>query len=78
MGGRLKNHLIERCCEWGNATRAIVGSRHGCAPAMPTWPEFLQFFATRNQFEDLGVLLDGRYGFDALAEKKINKLQREA
>jgi 5-dehydro-2-deoxygluconokinase len=135
LRGWLKNHPIERCCEWGNACGAIVVSRHGCAPAMPTWPEFLQFFAMRNrpfrlredaglehlhwattrgrtydeltvlaidhrsQFEELadelsadrarigafkalalraidvvaagdarfGVLLDGRYGFDALA-----------
>jgi 5-dehydro-2-deoxygluconokinase len=135
LRGWLKDQPIERCCEWGNACGAIVVSRHGCAPAMPTWPELLQFFAMRNrpfrlrehaglehvhwattrgrvydeltvlaidhrsQFEELadglsadrarigafktlalraidvvaagdgrfGVLLDGRYGFDALA-----------
>jgi len=135
LRGWLRDQPIERCCEWGNACGAIVVSRHGCAPAMPTWPELLQFFANRNrpfrlredpglehvhwattrgrvydeltvlaidhrsQFEDLadelladrarigafkalamraidvvaagdprfGVLLDGRYGFDALA-----------
>ncbi|MDB6160807.1 MAG: iolC [Gammaproteobacteria bacterium] len=135
LRGWLKDNPIERCCEWGNACGAIVVSRHGCAPAMPTWPELLQFFAMRNrpfrlrehaglehvhwattrgrvydeltvlaidhrsQFEELadelsadrarigafktlalraidvvaagdgrfGVLLDGRYGFDALA-----------
>ena len=135
LRGWLKNEPIERCCEWGNACGAIVVSRHGCAPAMPTWPELAQFLAMpmrpfrlredaslehlhwattrshvydeltvlaidhRSQFEELadelsvdrsrigvfkalalravdvvaggddrfGVLLDERYGFDALA-----------
>lgn len=139
MGGFLRGWLndapIEHCCRLGNACGAIVVSRHGCAPAMPTWPELQLFlegrrklrlredsafehlhWATtragtyedltilaidhRSQFEDLaakagvdserisrfkmlglhaldsvaqgdarfGVLLDGRYGFEALAE----------
>jgi 5-dehydro-2-deoxygluconokinase len=138
LRGWLKGEPIERCCEWANACGAIVVSRHGCAPAMPTWLELQQFLANkqrpwrlredleleqlhwsttrvreydeltvlaidhRNQFDDLatqagvapaeiaerisifkslafeaidevaagdarfGVLLDGRYGFDAL------------
>jgi 5-dehydro-2-deoxygluconokinase len=139
MGGYLRGWLrdepIEQCCRLGNACGAIVVSRHGCAPAMPTWPELQLFLAARDrkyrlredselehvhwatsrarsyeelnvlaidhrsQFEDLaaevgadrerisrfkmlglravdsvargdarfGVLLDGRYGFEALA-----------
>lgn len=135
LRGWLKGEPLERCCEWGNACGAIVVSRHGCAPAMPTWAELLYFLAMQNrpyrlredaglehlhwattrgrvydeltvlaidhrsQFEELadelqvdrarisdfkalalraiddvargdnrfGVLLDGRYGFDALA-----------
>lgn len=140
MGGFLRGWLrdqpIEQCCRLGNACGAIVVSRHGCAPAMPTWMELNAFLAApdrrfrlrddtelehlhwattrgqnyadltvlaidhRTQFESLaaaagadceriskfkmlglravdrvaqggggfGVLLDGRYGFDALAE----------
>jgi 5-dehydro-2-deoxygluconokinase len=140
MGGFLRGWLrdepIEQCCRLGNACGAIVVSRHGCAPAMPTWAELEFFLAAdnrkyrlredselehvhwatarmknyedltvlaidhRSQFEDLaaeagvdreriarfkmlglhaldrvargdarfGILLDGRYGFDALAE----------
>ena len=140
MGGYLRGWLrgepIEECCRLGNACGAIVVSRHGCAPAMPTWPELQLFFAARelkfrlrddtqlehvhwattragnyedlmvlaidhrSQFEDLaaevgadrerisrfktlglravvavaqgdarfGVLLDGRYGFEALTQ----------
>ncbi|MDZ5645739.1 bifunctional 5-dehydro-2-deoxygluconokinase/5-dehydro-2-deoxyphosphogluconate aldolase [Nitrospirillum sp. BR 11828] len=135
LRGWLRDEPLERCCAWGNACGAIVVSRHGCAPAMPTWPELEWFLAQpslprrlrdsaelehihwattrrhrydeltvlavdhRSQFEDLareldadparipqfkalalkavervaggddrfGLLLDGRYGFDALA-----------
>lgn len=136
LRGWLRELPLETCCELGNAAGAIVVSRHGCAPAMPTWPE-MEFFRSakerpfrlreweelehlhwattrahsypeltvlavdhRVQFEDLarelgadagrigdfkalalravdqvargddrfGVLLDGRYGADALAE----------
>jgi 5-dehydro-2-deoxygluconokinase len=135
LRGWLRGEPIERCCLWGNACGAVVVSRHGCAPAMPTWLELTRFIETadhpfrlredvdlehvhwattrdrtydalmvlamdhRNQFEDLatetgadparipifktltlaavdaaaqgdpafGVLLDGRFGFDALA-----------
>jgi 5-dehydro-2-deoxygluconokinase len=136
LRGWLRDETIEQCCRLGNACGAIVVSRHGCAPAMPTWPELQLFLAARdrkfrlredselehvhwattsraatyeelmvlaiddrNHFEDLasevgagperisrfkmlglravdsvargdarfGVLLDGRYGFEALA-----------
>lgn len=136
LSGWLRGASIERCCELGNACGAIVVSRHGCAPAMPTGPELEAFLAsdsrpfrlrsdsaleqlhwasTRNrgydeltvlavdhrvQFEEFaeglgvgldrvpqfkslafraldrvarndprfGILVDGRFGFDALAE----------
>jgi 5-dehydro-2-deoxygluconokinase len=136
LRGWLRGEAVETCCEWGNACGAIVVSRHGCAPAMPTWIELGQFLGERqrpfrlredadlehthwattregvhdeltvlamdhrSQFEDLiaetggdaariphfktlalraveavaggddrfGVLLDGRFGFDALAQ----------
>jgi len=135
LRGWLKDLPLERCCELANAAGAIVVSRHGCAPAMPTWPEMQAFLARaerpfrlredaelehihwattrtgaypelmvlaidhRSQFEDMardagadparipafkrlalqaldqvaagdprfGLLLDGRYGFEALA-----------
>ncbi|HLZ73646.1 bifunctional 5-dehydro-2-deoxygluconokinase/5-dehydro-2-deoxyphosphogluconate aldolase [Phenylobacterium sp.] len=135
LRGWLRGEPLERCCELANAAGAIVVSRHGCAPAMPTWPEMQAFLAMRerpfrlrqdaelehihwattragtydqltvlaidhrSQFEDMardlgadlarvpafkrlalaaldrvaggdpsfGILLDGRFGFDALA-----------
>jgi 5-dehydro-2-deoxygluconokinase len=136
LSGWLRDQPLERCCELANACGAIVVSRHGCAPAMPTAEELEAFLALedrpfrlrdheglehlhwattrsgtydeltvlaidhRSQFEDLasevgctddrisafkglalhaldrvangdprfGLLMDGRYGFDALAE----------
>ncbi len=46
LRGWLREEPLERCCEWGNACGAIVVSRHGCAPAMPTWIELERFLAT--------------------------------
>ena len=136
LRGWLRDLPLENCCELANAAGAVVASRHGCAPAMPTWMEMQSFLASRNrprrlrddqalehihwastrigdyqeltvlaidhrsQFEDLardlgvdvdrvqafkvlalravhsvakgdprfGILLDGRFGFDALAK----------
>jgi 5-dehydro-2-deoxygluconokinase len=137
LRGWLRDEPVETCCEWGNACGAIVVSRHGCTPAMPTWVELEAFLSERerpfrlredlelehihwattrehvydeltvlavdhrSQFEDLiaetggdldriphfktlalhavqavagdderrfGMLLDGRFGFDALAQ----------
>ena len=136
LRGWLRNEALEESCRLGNACGAIVVSRHGCAPAMPTWTEVQSLLRTagehpqeafirrldhvhwastrahdypelmvlaidhRSQFEDpgnfgapdieriatfktlgfraldavagrdgrFGVLLDGRYGFEALSE----------
>jgi 5-dehydro-2-deoxygluconokinase len=43
LRGWLKDMPIAKCCELANACGAIVVSRHGCAPAMPSWEE-LQIF----------------------------------
>lgn len=43
LRGWLRDEALHICCEYGNACGAIVVSRHGCSPAMPTWEE-LQLF----------------------------------
>ncbi len=45
LRGWLRDAPIETCCEYGNACGAIVVSRHGCAPAIPTWPELEAFLS---------------------------------
>jgi 5-dehydro-2-deoxygluconokinase len=53
MGGFLRGWLrgesLEVCCRFGNACGAIVVSRHGCAPEMPTWEELLLILSTRGE-----------------------------
>ncbi len=48
LRGWLRDAPLETCCEYGNACGAIVVSRHGCSPAMPTWEE-LQVFLRDTQ-----------------------------
>lgn len=46
LRGWLRDEPLRRCCEWANACGALVVSRHGCAPAMPSWTELERFIAT--------------------------------
>ena len=43
LRGWLRDEPLERCSTYANACGALVVSRHGCAPAMPSWEE-LDFF----------------------------------
>jgi len=43
LRGWLKNEPLSLCCTWANACGAIVVSRHGCSPAMASWPELQHF-----------------------------------
>ena len=45
LSGWLRDESIERCCTYANACGAIVVSRHGCAPAMPSRAELDYFLA---------------------------------
>ncbi|GAB3515901.1 bifunctional 5-dehydro-2-deoxygluconokinase/5-dehydro-2-deoxyphosphogluconate aldolase [Pseudoxanthomonas daejeonensis] len=43
LRGWLRDEPLEAACSYANACGAIVVSRHGCSPAMPTWDELQQF-----------------------------------
>ncbi len=45
LRGWLHGEPVELCCTYGNACGAIVVSRHGCAPAEPSWDELQQFLS---------------------------------
>ena len=45
LRGYLREEPLERRSASATPAGALVVSRHGCAPAMPTWPE-LQHFLT--------------------------------
>ncbi len=47
LRGWLKGEDLTTCCTWANACGALVVSRHGCAPAEPSWPELQCFLAKR-------------------------------
>jgi len=49
LRGWLTGEPLASCCELANAAGAIVVSRHGCAPAMPTWPEMQAFLSRRDR-----------------------------
>ena len=44
LRGYLRDEPIETCCKYANACGAFAVSRHGCAPAMPSWTELQYFF----------------------------------
>src|SRR5207245_816080 len=45
LRGLLHGEPLETCAMYGNACGAIVVTRHGCAPAMPYYPEMQQFIS---------------------------------
>jgi len=50
LRGYLRDAPIEECCKYANACGAFAVSRHGCAPAVPSWTE-LQYFFTHGSAE---------------------------
>lgn len=56
LRGWLRDEPLERCAAYANACGALVVSRHGCAPAIPSWEELQEFLAhgspTRRLRED--------------------------
>jgi 5-dehydro-2-deoxygluconokinase len=45
LRGWLRDEPLATCCDYANACGAIVVSRHGCAPAMPSWWELNIFLS---------------------------------
>ncbi|MCZ6882963.1 MAG: 5-dehydro-2-deoxygluconokinase [Gammaproteobacteria bacterium] len=53
LRGWLREEPWERCCQYANACGAMVVSRHGCAPAIPSWDEMAQFIEKGSATEPL-------------------------
>lgn len=45
LRGWLRDRPLEECCAYANACGAFAVSRHGCAPAIPTWTELAHFLS---------------------------------
>lgn len=43
LRGWIKDEAWETCCTYGNASGAIVVSRHACSPEIPSWEELQDF-----------------------------------
>jgi 5-dehydro-2-deoxygluconokinase len=75
LRGWVRGEDWETCCRFGNASGAIVVSRHGCAPAIPSWKELQYYLAngspTRRLREDKALehlhrMTTGRQQIDEL------------
>ena len=53
LSGWLNGMSTEECCRRANACGAIVVTRHGCAPAMPTHDELELFLSSGDNYSDL-------------------------
>jgi 5-dehydro-2-deoxygluconokinase len=53
LRGWLRGEKLEECCRFANAVGAIVVSRHGCAPAVPSWEELSAFLKNGSPHKDL-------------------------
>ena len=43
LRGYLRDEPLETCCKFANACGAFAVSRHGCAPAVPSWTELTYY-----------------------------------
>ncbi len=55
LRGWLRDEPLERCAEIANACGALVVSRHGCAPAMPTWDEISDYLSRARELTRLDL-----------------------
>lgn len=51
LRGWLRDEPIESCCAYANACGALVVSRHGCAPAIPSQEELLNYIDRAGEIE---------------------------
>lgn len=51
LRGWLRDEPIESCCAYANACGALVVSRHGCAPAIPSQEELLNYIDRAGKIE---------------------------
>ena len=53
LRGWVRNEPLADALRYANACGALVVSRHGCAPAMPSWTELSHFLAHGSKFQRL-------------------------
>lgn len=58
LRGWLKGEDYPTCCTWGNASGAIVVTRHGCAPAIPNFEELMMAISGEAGGKPIGLIPD--------------------
>ena len=53
LRGWLRDEALETCCKFANACGAFAVSRHGCAPAVPSWTELNDYFEKGSRYHAL-------------------------
>ena len=53
LRGWLRDDSIAQACQYANACGALVVSRHGCAPAIPTEVELFHYIANAEAIDDI-------------------------
>lgn len=53
LRGWLRDLPLVECCKLANASGALVVSRHGCAPAIPSWDEIQYFINNGSPYQAL-------------------------
>lgn len=58
LRGWIKDEDYRTCCTWGNASGAIVVTRHGCSPAIPSFDELMMITSGEAGGKDIGLTPD--------------------
>ena len=76
LRGWLREESYEKCCAYDNACGALVVSRHGCAPAIPTEEELDDYLARSNEISrpDLDENLNYLHRVTTRVPKKWDEL----
>lgn len=61
LRGWLRDESVTRSCQLANACGALVVSRHGCTPAIPSEEELFSYIERAEQIEDLSQDVETNY-----------------
>ncbi|WP_422367121.1 bifunctional 5-dehydro-2-deoxygluconokinase/5-dehydro-2-deoxyphosphogluconate aldolase [Pelagibius sp.] len=75
LRGWLRDEPLETCCKYANACGAFAVSRHGCAPAVPSWTELTCYLANGSDHHALREDPDlNRIHWSTTRRRHYNKL----
>lgn len=80
LRGWITGEDYSTCCTWGNASGAIVVTRHGCSPAIPSFDELMTITSGKAGGQDIGLTPDDnifikRMHYGALRQRNYDQLK---